>query len=43
MLAPNGSEYSRINDYSIVINIYMKTFFLFVGDAEKFLKRDFRK
>ena len=41
ILAPNGSEYSRINDYSIVIKyIYEDVSILFVGDAEKVSEKE---
>lgn len=36
-LAPNGTNYESLNDYSAVLKlIYGKTGFLFTGDAEKF-------
>ena len=36
ILAPNGKEYSDLNNYSVVIKLtYDKTSFLFMGDAEK--------
>ncbi len=36
IIAPNSSEYSEINDYSIVAKlVYKDTSFVFTGDAEK--------
>jgi competence protein ComEC len=35
ILAPNGNDYNRVNNYSIVTKlVYKKTSFLFTGDAE---------
>lgn len=41
IMAPNGSNYERINDYSIVIKYrYKNNSFLFTGDAEAFSERE---
>ena len=44
ILAPNGSGYDRINDYSIVIKyIYEDISILFAGDAEKISEKEILK
>lgn len=44
ILAPNGDEYERINDYSVVTKlVYKNTSFLFAADAEEYSEMEMLK